>query len=78
MGARLMAVHGIVQRDPESDVIHVVVRQLEDDTAVLGEFKRRSHAIDPRAKATAPEVGGNRGAAHPRYVQIIPKSRDFH
>ena len=30
MGARLMAVHGIVQRDPDSDVIHVVARRLED------------------------------------------------
>ena len=32
MGARLMAVHGIVQRDPDSDVIHVVARRLEDHT----------------------------------------------
>ena len=30
-----MAVHGIVQRDPESDVIHVVARRLEDDSHML-------------------------------------------
>ena len=28
MGARLMAVHGIVQRDPDSAVIHVVAQQI--------------------------------------------------
>ena len=33
MGARLMAVHGIVQRDPDSAVIHVVARRLEDHSA---------------------------------------------
>src|SRR3954471_14975238 len=35
MGARLMAVHGIVQRDPDSDVIHVVARQLEVHSHLL-------------------------------------------
>ena len=33
MGARLMAVHGMVQRDEE--IIHVVARTLVDDTAML-------------------------------------------
>ena len=32
MGARLMVVHGMVQKDDEDGVIHVVARQLEDDT----------------------------------------------
>src|SRR4051795_9832405 len=35
MGARLMAVQGIVQRDPDSDVIHVVARRLEDHSHML-------------------------------------------
>jgi error-prone DNA polymerase len=35
MGARLMAVHGIVQKDEDSDVIHVVARMLEDQTHML-------------------------------------------
>src|SRR4029078_12442655 len=35
MGARLMAVHGIVQRDPDSEVIHVVARRVEDHTHML-------------------------------------------
>ena len=35
MGARLMAVHGVVQQDPDSDVIHVVAARLEDHTPLL-------------------------------------------
>ena len=35
MGARLMGVHGVVQKDPDSDVIHVVAARLEDDTHLL-------------------------------------------
>ena len=35
MGARLMAVHGIVQKDADEGVIHVVARRLEDDTHML-------------------------------------------
>src|SRR5205085_490131 len=35
MGARLMAVHGIIQRDPDSDVIHVVAQRLEDHSDML-------------------------------------------
>src|SRR4029450_6381345 len=35
MGARLMAVHGIIQRDEDDGVIHVVARKLEDHTHQL-------------------------------------------
>ncbi|HEU5481652.1 MAG TPA: error-prone DNA polymerase, partial [Sphingomicrobium sp.] len=35
MGARLMAVRGIVQKDPDSDVIHIVARNLEDHSHML-------------------------------------------
>ena len=35
MGARLMAVHGIVQRDEDDGVIHVVARRLEDHSHML-------------------------------------------
>ena len=47
MGARLMAVHGIVQRDPDSDVIHVVARRLEDHSHML------RHLSDDLLPATA-------------------------
>jgi error-prone DNA polymerase len=65
MGARLMAVHGIVQRDPDSAVIHVVARRLEDHSHMLSHL---SQDIAP-----APFV-----SRHPRDVEVIPKSRDFH
>jgi error-prone DNA polymerase len=75
MGARLMAVHGIVQAD--EGVIHVVARKLEDDTQML-----RLLSED----MTAPPLSPGDGAGvmrpppgrHPRDVAVIPKSRDFH
>jgi error-prone DNA polymerase len=78
MGARLMAVHGIVQRDPDSNVIHVVARRVEDHTHML------SHLSDEPAlpsKLEKPDHAGSWRPAvsrHPRNVEIIPKSRDFH
>jgi error-prone DNA polymerase len=77
MGARLMAVQGIVQRDPDSDVIHVVARRLEDHTHML------SHLSDEAMPSTLSQgdaAGSWRApvARHPRDVEIIPKSRDFH
>jgi len=75
MGARLMVVHGIVQRD--EDIIHLVARKLEDGTHML------RHLSDDLM--TAPLSPGDAGGAmrpppgrHPREVSVIPKSRDFH
>jgi len=77
MGARLMAVHGIVQRDPDSAVIHVVAGRLEDHTPLL------SRLSDDSLPSTLekPDHAGSWGRPpnrHPRNVEIIPKSRDFH
>jgi error-prone DNA polymerase len=78
MGARLMAVHGIVQKDPDSAVIHVVARRVEDHTHML------SHLSDDPALPSKLEKPDHTGswrppvARHPRNVEIIPKSRDFH
>ena len=78
MGARLMAVHGIVQRDPDSAVIHVVARRVEDHTHML------SHLSDDPALPSKLEKPDHAGSwrppvsRHPRNVEIIPKSRDFH
>ena len=75
MGARLMAVHGMVQKD--EDVIHVVARRLEDDTAML-------RAISEEALPSTLSAGDGAGpwrpaqVTHPRNVNCIPKSRDFH
>ena len=78
MGARLMAVNGIVQRDPDSNVIHVVAGRLEDHTSLLSRLSDDS--ILPR-RLEKPDGHGSWGAPpnrHPRNVDIIPRSRDFH
>ena len=78
MGARLMAVHGTVQRDPDSEVIHVVARRVEDHSHMLGHLSDDS-ALPPRLEK--PDYAGSWGRPpnrHPRDVEVIPKSRDFH
>jgi error-prone DNA polymerase len=77
MGARLMAVQGIVQRDPDSDVIHVVARRLEDHTPMLRHLSD-DPMTPPKARADAPGSWRPPASRHPRDVEIIPKSRDFH
>ena len=77
MGARLMAVRGMIQRDPDSEVIHVVAGRLEDHTGML------QHLSDedlPNNLEKRDSVGswGQPPSRHPRNVDIIPKSRDFH
>ncbi len=77
MGARLIAVHGIVQRDPDSDVIHVVARRLEDHTHMLSNLSD-DPMTPPKARGDAPGSWRPPAQRHPRDVEIIPKSRDFH
>ena len=77
MGARLMAVRGIVQRDPDSDVIHVVARHLSDDTHMLRHLSDDIIA-PPLSPGDAPGAMRPPPNRHPRNVEIIPKSRDFH
>ena len=75
MGARLMTVHGIVQHDEA--VVHIVASRLEDDTAML-----RHLSEDAMPSTLSNGDGGGAMApprhAHPRDVNCIPKSRDFH
>jgi len=77
MGARLMAVRGIVQKDADNGVIHVVARRLEDDT-------HRLRMLSEDAMPSTLNQGDGGGswrapaARHPRDAEIIPKSRDFH
>jgi error-prone DNA polymerase len=77
MGARLMAVHGIIQRDPDSEVIHVVARRLEDHTPMLRHLSE--DIMDaPLSRGDAPGAMRPPPGRHPRDVEVIPKSRDFH
>ena len=75
MGARLMVVHGMVQHDEA--VIHVVAARLEDDTAML---RTLSDATMPSTLSAGDGAGSWRAknGVHPRNVDCIPKSRDFH
>jgi error-prone DNA polymerase len=77
MGARLMAVHGIIQRDEESDVIHVVARRLEDHTHMLRHLSEDIIAAR-LSRADAPGAMRPPPGRHPRDAEVIPKSRDFH
>jgi error-prone DNA polymerase len=76
MGARLMAVHGVVQHDEA--VVHIIAQRLEDDTIML-------QALSQDALPSTLSNGDGGGAmarprtmVHPRNVQCLPKSRDFH
>jgi error-prone DNA polymerase len=77
MGARLMAVRGIVQKDADNGVIHVVARRLEDDTHLL---RTLSEDAMPSTLNQGDGAGSWRAPAarHPRDAEVIPKSRDFH
>lgn len=77
MGARLMAVHGIIQKDAEDGVIHVVARKLEDHSHML---RHLSDDAMPSTLNQGDGAGSWRPPAsrHPRETEIIPKSRDFH
>jgi error-prone DNA polymerase len=77
MGARLMAVHGIVQRDEDDGVIHVVARRLEDHSHMLRHLSEDIMAA-PLSRGDAPGAMRPPPARHPRDVEVIPKSRDFH
>jgi error-prone DNA polymerase len=78
MGARLMAVHGMIQRDPDSEVIHVVAGRLEDHTGLLSRLSDDSLLPSNLEKRDSPGSWGQPPRRHPRNVEIIPKSRDFH
>ncbi len=76
MQSRLLAVEGYVQRDAE--IIHVVAQHLEDRSDALQRLApddlrpSMAHADEVNRPLPAPT------SRHPRNVQIIPKSRDFH
>ena len=77
MGARLMAVHGVVQKDEDDGVIHVIARRLEDHSHMLRDLSE--DIMDaPLSPGDAPGAMRPPPGRHPRDVEVIPKSRDFH
>jgi len=83
MAARVMEVHGIVQRSREGpvDVVHVMADHIADRTAELSRLSQ-DHATTieagPGDKAVHPVMSRIRAHSHPRDVRILPGSRDFH
>lgn len=77
MQARLIDVHGVVQRD--GDVIHVVAHVLTDRSDALARLSE-DRMTPPLAHADEVRrpIGGDPRVHHPRDVRVIPKSRDFH
>jgi error-prone DNA polymerase len=90
MGARLIEVHGRVQRSPEG-VLHLTASRLVDRSSLLSSLARvPDEALGEkpmpiplaRADEVRRPVNDHREHArrhgHPRDVRILPKSRDFH
>jgi error-prone DNA polymerase len=76
MAARLMEVHGEVQRSKEG-VVHLMAHTVIDRTEELGRLSETHHANPELSRADEVNRPQNpRG--HPRDVRILPKSRDFH
>jgi len=67
MGARLMTVHGIIQRDEDDGVIHVVARHLEDHSHMLRHLSEDIMA-SPLSRGDAP---GAMSRSSPRVAIFI-------
>jgi error-prone DNA polymerase len=82
MGARLMLIRGRVQKAGE--IIHVVANAIEDRTDWLASLMEDGFIMkNPLARADevakpGPELHQKSATRHPRNVQVMPKSRDFH
>jgi error-prone DNA polymerase len=92
MGARLVVVHGRIQR--HEDIIHVVAERLddrsdwlclltEDGEALSNALARADHVKHPGGEDSRERKHERthprwHPRRHPRHERIIPKSRDFH
>lgn len=72
MAARLMEVHGQVQKSAEG-VLHLMADRIVDRTALLDRLNKEG--LGPGGISPRPDPPR---ARHPRDMRIIPKSRDFH
>jgi error-prone DNA polymerase len=85
MAARLLEVHGILQKSSKRDgrVIHVMGARAIDRSAELGRLSEDHPARITLSRADEFEHPSYRpqglgGRRHPRNVRILPPSRDFH
>jgi error-prone DNA polymerase len=73
LGARMIAVKGVLQR--EKEVIHVIARRLIDLTPELLQSMKAAEVL-PSADAMGPAQASNLWR-HPRDTQVLPKGRNF-
>jgi error-prone DNA polymerase len=59
-------------------VIHVVARRVEDHSHMLGHLSDDSALPSRLEKPDHAGSWGRPANRHPRDVEVIPKSRDFH
>ncbi len=78
MGARLMLVEGEVQRSPEG-VIHVMAKAIHDRTSALAHLSARGvNGGATSISGPPPYTPEPQPARHPRDIDVLPRSRDFH
>ena len=78
MSARLLAVHGRIQKSPEG-IVHLQAHRLIDRTAELKRLDQEVDFFASLAHADHVKTGGpSGGGRHPRNVRVILPSRDFH
>jgi error-prone DNA polymerase len=73
LGARMVAVKGVLQR--EKEVIHVIARRLIDLTPELLQSMKAAEVL-PAADAMGPAQASNLWR-HPRDTHVLPKGRNF-
>jgi error-prone DNA polymerase len=84
MGARLMLIRGRVQRENKSGIIHVVANRIEDKTPWLTALSDDGLALKgglaraDEVRKSGPDLSQQNSGRHPRNMQVMPKSRDFH
>jgi error-prone DNA polymerase len=78
MSARVLLVHGRIQKSPEK-IVHLLAHRLVDRTAELKRLDEPADLFATLAPADHVKTNGPRGGArHPRNVRVILPSRDFH
>ncbi len=79
MSARLLEVHGKVQKSPEN-VVHLMAERVLDRTDALRQLSEPDPMPPQITRIVLPPVDepAPAHARHPRQVRILPKSRDFH
>jgi error-prone DNA polymerase len=78
MSARLIEVHGRIQRAAEApEVIHVLAHRLIDRTAALRALTEPDLELGPALDGGG-RVRPHTPPIHPRNVRVMPPSRDFH